>query len=135
PPSPARTCSSTRSTKVVTAPPHRRWPESVSGRDDADGTPPPPDRELHVPVGQREQGVVAAPADQGAGVELGAALPDQDLPRVHELAAEPLHTQPLGLRVAPVPRTGGTLLVGHLCRLPYLPVAMPATFTRVSRCR
>src|SRR3712207_3957844 len=60
-----------------------------------------------------EQRVVTAAADTLPRVELGAALADQDLAGVDDLAAEPLHAQPLGVRVAPVARAGRTLLVSH----------------------
>src|SRR5947209_12402210 len=46
--------------------------------------------ELHVPGHQSEQRVVAAPAHAAAGVEVGAALSDEDLARVDQLAAEAL---------------------------------------------
>src|SRR6266511_3067789 len=52
--------------------------------------------------GLGEQRVVTATADVEAGVDAGAALADQDRPRGDELAAEPLHTEPLGLGVAAV---------------------------------
>src|SRR5690606_1561965 len=62
---------------------------------------------------RREQRVVAAAADVGAGVELGAPLPNEDLAGVDDLAAEALHTEALRGGVAPVPRRGGALLVSH----------------------
>src|SRR6266568_4079521 len=46
--------------------------------------------ELDAPVDQREQGVVLPPPDVQAGIEPGAALPDQDVARAHRLAAETL---------------------------------------------
>src|SRR5262249_41183361 len=65
---------------------------------------PAPAREPHQPRGQREQRVVLAPADVHAGVEPGAALPHQDVPRVHALAAEALDAEPLRVRLAVVAR-------------------------------
>ena len=49
-----------------------------------------------------EQGVVAATADVDAGVEVGAALTDEDLAGLDDLAAEPLDAEPLGVGVATV---------------------------------
>ena len=42
-----------------------------------------------------------------------AALADQDLARVDDLAAEPLHAKALGVRVTSVPAGRGALLVCH----------------------
>jgi hypothetical protein len=53
------------------------------------------DIELDRPGHQREQRVVAAHADVVTGVELGAALADDDLARLDALAAEDLHAQSL----------------------------------------
>src|SRR5690606_10710858 len=49
--------------------------------------------ELDRARGQSEQRVVTATADVVARVELGAALPDEDLARLHDLTTEPLHTE------------------------------------------
>src|SRR3712207_4688450 len=49
--------------------------------------------ELDVPLDQGEQGVVAAAPHTVPGVEVGTALPDQNLSRVDQLAAEPLHAE------------------------------------------
>ena len=49
-----------------------------------------------------EQRVVAATADVDAGVEVGAALADDDLAGLDDLAAEPLDAEPLGGGVATV---------------------------------
>ena len=57
-----------------------------------------------------EQRVVAAAADAAARVEVGAALADDDLAGVDELAAVPLDAEPLGVGVAAVP--GGTAALG-----------------------
>src|SRR5690606_4328380 len=72
---------------------------------------------------QREQRVVAATAHARAGVEVGAALTDQDLTRADDLTAEALHAEPLGIRVATVPGGRCALLVCHLSSVPYFAAA------------
>src|SRR6478609_7970998 len=69
--------------------------------------------ELHGAGGGREQGVVAATPDIDAGVEVGAALADQDLAGLDDLTAEPLDAESLSIRVATVARAGSALLVCH----------------------
>ena len=49
---------------------------------------------------QGEQGVIAA-TDPITRMEVGAALPDDDLAGVHQLAAEPLDAEPLRLESRP----------------------------------
>src|ERR1051326_5898885 len=66
---------------------------------------------------QREQRVVAAPADQVARVEVRAALAHDDLAGEDLLTAEALHTESLGVGVATVARARRTLFVCHLGRL------------------
>src|ERR1700754_1882424 len=58
--------------------------------------------EFHGAGGGREQRVIATTPDVHAGMEVGAALTDQDLASLHDLAAEPLDTQPLCGRVTTV---------------------------------
>src|ERR1043165_8932102 len=60
-----------------------------------------------------EQGVVLADADVGAGMELGAALADQDVARDHDLVAELLHAQALAGGIAAVTRTAACFLMCH----------------------
>ena len=72
---------------------------------------------------QREQGVVAAAADVVAGVEVRAALADDDLAGVDLLAAEPLDAQPLAVGVAPVP--------GRSWRPSCVPSALPTSLPLV----
>ena len=66
---------------------------------------------------RRRRAAVAAAADALAGVEVGAALPHDDLAGVDELAAEALHAEALGVGVAAVARAGTSLLVCHVCLL------------------
>src|SRR5258708_19574229 len=47
-------------------------------------------------------------------MEGSAVLTHDDLAGANDLAAKPLHSQPLGVGVAPVPAGGGALLVCHL---------------------
>src|SRR4029079_18466744 len=65
-------------------------------------------------VGSGEQGVIAADADVGARIHLGAALADQDVAGQHLLAAEALDAQPLAVRIAAVARGAACFLVCHL---------------------
>jgi hypothetical protein len=74
----------------------------------------PPSAELHVARDEREQRVVTATADALTGVEVRAALADDDLARVDELAAEALHAESLCVGVATVAGRGRTLLVCHV---------------------
>src|SRR6516165_9635947 len=83
-------------------------------RDDADGLASALDPELDGSGFLGEQRVIAAATDARAGMELGAALTDQDFAGLDDLAAEPLHAQPLRGRVAAIARAGSALLVCHL---------------------
>src|SRR5580693_1371685 len=58
--------------------------------------------EQHLALNQREQRVVAAPANADARVEVGATLADEDLAGVHRLTAIPLHAEALGIGVTAV---------------------------------
>src|SRR5262249_31796960 len=69
--------------------------------------------EAHVSVGLREEGVIDSDADVDAGFEARPALADEDAACRHELSAEPLDTQHLGVGVTAVPRAANTFLVGH----------------------
>src|SRR5699024_2541945 len=107
------------------------------GRDDVDHLAAAPVAELDGAGGEGEQGVVLAAADVLAGVELGAALADDDLPGADDLATEALDAEALRVGVAAVPGGAGALLRCH--RGPtfvwcgrgdaYL---MPVTLSRVS---
>ena len=70
--------------------------------NDVDGLAAALDAELDRTGGRGEQRVVAATADVDAGVEVGAALADEDLAGLDDLAAEPLDAEALGVGVATV---------------------------------
>src|SRR5205823_12962396 len=72
------------------------------GADDADGLASPLGTEFDGTGGRREQRVVATTTDVDAGVEVGAALADQDLAGLDDLATEPLDAEPLSVRIATV---------------------------------
>lgn len=69
-------------------------------------------------VDEGEEGVVVADTDIGAGVELGAALSDDDHARFDDLTAEPFDAQTLGVTVATV---FGRTLTFLMCHSVYLP--------------
>src|SRR6266567_3897188 len=144
PPWPACTCSVTRSANsatVFSSFSHRKGGPGIParlrvyavpgeplllrlGRDDADSPATADLAEIHGPADQREQRVIAAAADAVAGVEVRAALTDEDLARVHDLAAVTLDAEALGIRVAAVAAGRGALLVCHL--RPPLPSPWPS---------
>src|ERR1700710_681346 len=82
--------------------------------DDADDPATLAGTELDVAGDQGEQRVVAAAADVQAGVEVRAALADEDLAGVDELTTEALHAEALSVGVAAVTAGGCTLFVGHV---------------------
>src|SRR5262245_6862189 len=57
--------------------------------------------------------MVAADADVGARMDLGAALPHDDRARAHQLPAVTLDAETLRLRVAAVARAAACFLVCH----------------------
>jgi hypothetical protein len=63
--------------------------------DDADRLAPTLGAELDGAGRGREQRVVATTTDVDAGVEVSAALADDDLARLDDLTAEPLDAEPL----------------------------------------
>src|SRR5262249_19168782 len=85
----------------------------VLGGNDVDELAAAARTELHDAVGGREQRVVAALADVESGVELGAALANDDRSRGDRLAAVTLHTQPLRVGVTTVAGGAGALLLRH----------------------
>src|SRR5215813_5958113 len=84
------------------------------GRQHAHSPAAAPPAELDLAVHQGEQGVIPAAADSDSGVEVSAVLTHDDLASAHELTAEPLHAEPLGVGVPPVPAGRRALLVCHL---------------------
>ena len=68
--------------------------------------------------GQCEQGVVAATANAGARVEVGAALADDDLASGNYLAAEALDAEVLGVGVTTVASGARAFFMCHLKCLP-----------------
>src|SRR5882672_5395235 len=76
--------------------------------------------EANVAVGGGEQRVVRAEPDVGPRLEPGATLPHDDAARGHELPAEALDAEPLGIGIAAVARAADALLVCH--------VAMPRSW-------
>src|SRR5688572_22126536 len=85
----------------------------VDGRD-GDRLPPAARAERHRTGSEREQRVVAAAADAQARVEVGATLAHDDLAGLDDLAAEALHAEALGVRVATVAGRRCALLVCHV---------------------
>src|SRR5690606_30230177 len=95
----------TPSTEVLCVRLLRRSSRNGAGlfrRNDVDDLAAALDAELDGAAGQREQRVVAATPDIAAGVEVGAALADDDLACVDDLAAETLHAETLGIGIATV---------------------------------
>src|SRR5262250_2891161 len=64
---------------------------------------------------RRENRVVLAHADIVAGVELGAALAQDDIAGKHDLAPEAFHAQAPAGAVASVAGTAARFLMGHRC--------------------
>jgi len=58
--------------------------------------------ELNVAILECEYGVVVAHSDPAPGMELGAELPDDDVPGAHPLPAKSFHAPPLTVRIAAV---------------------------------
>jgi hypothetical protein len=73
------------------------------------------DGEFHRTVGKCEQGVILADTDVLTGMELGAALTDEDVARRDELAAIAFDAEAFRFGIAAVARTAACFLVCH-CR-------------------
>src|SRR5690606_4343795 len=79
-----------------------------------------------------EDGVIATEAHIGARVELRAALANDDVACKHLLAAEALHAEALGIRIAAVASGAACFLVGHRGLLQSLRVLPPVQTHRSS---
>src|SRR5216117_2993811 len=90
--------------------------------------------ELDLPVDDGEQRVVGRAADVRPGMELRAALPDDDRARGDELPGEAFHAEVLGPGVAAVAGGTDTLLVCHASVTQSLSLTS-AIFTSVNGCR
>ena len=71
------------------------------------------DGKRHMAFCQRKQGVVFADADIGAGVEFCTPLTHDDCARADQLAAVHLHTEHLGLGIAPISRRAAAFFMCH----------------------
>ena len=76
------------------------------------------DGERHVAVSQCKQGVVFADTDIGTGMELGAALTNNDRASADHFTTEFFNTEHFGLRIAPISRRAAAFFLCHdLCPL------------------
>src|ERR1700689_1638667 len=89
--------------------------QRVHLRDNANCAATAVPSELDLAGYQREERVVVTTTDTLARVEVRATLPDDDLARVEELAAEALHAKPLRVGVTAVAAGRRALLVCHFC--------------------
>ena len=94
------------------------WADLLRGRDDAHRAATALGAELHGARDEREQRVVTTAAHTVTGVELGAALANQDLAGVDDLSAEALDAESLRVGVAAVAAGRRALLVSHRSLLP-----------------
>jgi len=69
--------------------------------------------ELHLAIGQGEEGVVTSATDVVAGVEARATLPHDDAASSDRLTAEQLHAKAFAFRIATIARTAACFLVSH----------------------
>src|SRR6266542_4503191 len=118
PPSPPFTETSISSTNIAGPGDARARSGGLLG--DADVLVVAPALEADVAVQHGEQRMVRAQAHVGARLEAGAALPHDDAPRGHELPAEALDAEPLGVGIAAVAGAANALFVSH--------VAMPRSW-------
>ena len=70
-------------------------------------------RETHHAVSLGEQGVVGADADIHTGMDVSAALADQNVAGLDELTVRPLGTEALGVGITAVLGGAAALLVGE----------------------
>ena len=64
-------------------------------------------------VDQRKEGVILATTDVGAGMDLGASLPDENIAGENELTVRTLRAKPLRRTVSAVSRTTYALFVSE----------------------
>ena len=81
-------------------------------------------------VDKREKGIVFADADVVAGVELGAALTDENIARKHFLPVRTLYAEAFRLAVAPVVGRAGSLFMSKQTAVSYTHLTLP-TILRV----
>src|ERR1700758_1359676 len=113
------TAKRTSRRKSPSGPPRNvRFAAKLISRNDADRLAAASFAELHGAGGRREQRVVPATPHVDPGVEGGATLANQDLARLDDLTAEPLHAKPLRGGVAAVAGARRALLVCHLLIAP-----------------
>jgi hypothetical protein len=96
-------------------PPHRKScvPKLLGCCDDVHDAAATTAAELNSACLQGEQRVVATAANACAGVEVGAALANDDLAGLDNLAAEALYAQELSVGVAAVASRARTFLMCH----------------------
>src|SRR5712692_5652650 len=80
---------------------------------DVDEVPPAAGSELHLALGQREQRVVAAPADVDPRMEVRAPLAHDDGPGPDHLAVEDLDSEALRVGVPAVAGGSAAFGLGH----------------------
>lgn len=73
----------------------------------------------HIAVNGREERVIAADADVVSGVDVCAALPNEDASRRHVMPGKPLDTEPFSDTVTSVAGTAAAFFMSHLFP-PYL---------------
>ena len=101
----------------------------ADGADDVDGLATALLAELDGAGRRGEQRVVATTADVDAGVEVGAALPHQDLAGLDDLPAETLDAEPLRVESRPLRE----LEAPFLCAMSVAPCYLiPVTLSTVS---
>jgi len=71
------------------------------------------DGEQHIAVNQCEQSVILANADIGSGVELGAALTNNDRAGADQFTTEFFNTEHFGLGIAPISRRAAAFFLCH----------------------
>jgi hypothetical protein len=84
-------------------------------RNDVDNSAATFDTEFNGASGKSEQGVILATANVHSGVEVGAALTNDDFACVYNLASVTLHAETLCVRVAAVTGRANTFFGSHFC--------------------